>query len=177
MQIITYAFAFSGMMGYNVLDSCEKHLEHHLKLRDNNANLHAELNHLYKWISDKNFLDALRLNASNQWVFVQKAMLYPPVKIIESFQSKCEALTIDRIPLKRRRRMGLNCNLCQTKLADSIEEKIQYATIKCACGTRWCHQECANNSIIQNGQCGRCKEYYTLNLMNKALRSTVSNHV
>ena len=165
------------MMGYNALDSCEKHYEHHLKLRDKHADLHAELNHLYKWMSDKNFVDALRLNTSNQWCWVGKAMLFPPVKIIESFETKCEALTIDRIPLKRRRRRGLICNLCQNKLAESIQEKIKYATIQCRCGTRWCHQECANNSIIMNGQCGRCKEYYALNLLNTTLRSTVSGLV
>lgn len=164
------------MMGYNALDSCEKHYEHHLKLREEHRELHAELNHLYKWISDKNFLDALHLNASNQWRWLERAMLFPPVKIIESFQT-CEPLTIERIPLKRRRLTVLNCNLCQNELAGNIQEKIKYATIQCRCGTRWCHQECANNSIIQNGQCGRCKEYYVLNLLNTMLRSTMSGRV
>jgi hypothetical protein len=119
----------------------------------------------------------LHLNTSNQWSFVERAMLYPPVKVIQSFQTQCEALTIKRIPLKHRRLKVLNCNLCQNQLAGSIQEKIKYATILCRCGTRWCHQECANNSIITNGQCGRCKEYYALNLWNTSLRSTVSGRV
>jgi hypothetical protein len=163
------------MLGYNPLGSSYEHFEHHNKLKNGSPEeISDELDHVYTWMQNKNFTTALGANAANQWAWVKKSMIYPPEQIISKWEeeSTCN-IEIVRHKLIHTASKTPSCNLCRKQLAKSIQSKIKFAMIGCECGSKWCHQSCANDFIMEIGMCCVCKKYFNLSLLNTTLRSTV----
>ena len=67
------------------------------------------------------------------------------------------------------------CRLCEEKLADSIEYKMNHVVVSCPCGRLYCHKKCADDYLLKEPQCYVCKNYFIYDAKNSALKATIVN--
>lgn len=162
------------MLGYSSAQSSQEVLEHHRHLKERvPERLHENLDYVYKWINDKNFMKALDCNTVEGWTWLRTAMANPPLRVIRKLSSTaCKHVELEshipcvKIPTQP------TCRVCKQSIARNVSEKCKFSMVICNCETLWCHQHCAEESVAKDAQCQVCKEYFILSHHCSPLRST-----
>lgn len=163
------------MLGYKVTHTPREALDHHKRLKATTpAEYHNDLNCAYDWIKTQNFRMAMDHNTVEAWQWLNRSMINPPTKLIEKYSKEAtEHVGIEShiAPLTKSKEPC--CRLCNKPLANTIYEKVKFSMIICKCDTLWCHTKCADDHVLKNGQCSRCKEYFILSPYCSSLRATI----
>jgi hypothetical protein len=164
------------MLGYSNTQTSLEAYNHHKELKERvPEKLHKHLNYAYNWINDRNFSRAMYHNTMEGWLWLNDAMVNPPEKVIQKFANSCTE-NVDIVPhippcvIPKPPR----CRICEKSIAGNIQEKCKFSMIICKCETLWCHQDCADASVLADPQCSICKDYFILSPCCSSLRSTVA---
>lgn len=163
-------------MGYDASMTATEKLIHHKRLEKMLPEKKKELEYAYKWMSNRNFLDAVSSDSPTQYDYACKTMLHPPQKLLKSLKKNSSNPQIQLVTpsLNFTQPTTPKCNLCEEKLADTIRDKINYSVVKCNCGQQWCHVKCTEKLLMNRPQCMLCKKYFTLTTMkNSSLQQTL----
>ena len=161
------------MIGFKHSFSAREAKEHRDKLISTvSVGYKHEIEQIYEWMTNETFLTALRVQTIEQWQYCKRSMENPPMLFIDDAIKHCEHI----IPLKRSYPTPYAspplCTLCNSVLAKSTTEKIEFCILSCHCGSLCCHRKCAE----QHGDsCYLCKQYYVLETKNCPLITTIED--
>ena len=163
------------MLGYNVNSSPTELLLHHNRLKQKYpVEKHTELNTVYKWVSNPDFLKAWEANTVENWDWLMTSMLNPPDSVIRQRMVETTNHTVLPTPTFSRQLSGpICCNKCDKILVENIEEKTKYSILDCKCGKKCVHIECGKNVLKSEPKCTFCKDYVIVSEHCSTLRSTL----
>lgn len=161
------------MLGYSVNSSPTELILHHNNLKEEYpVEKHSELNTVYEWVSNPDFLKAWEADTVENWDWLMTSMLNPPDSVIRQRMVETEKHTVLTTPIYSRPLSSpLCCNKCDKTLAESIEDKIKYSSLHCKCGEKCVHIECGKK--IMGQKCTFCKDYVIVSDHCSTLRSTL----
>lgn len=166
------------MLGYSSNQSSNEIFQHHHALKAKvSTNYQKELDCVYDWVKDRNFMTAMDTNTKESWDWCLRSMINPPVKVINKFSND----TTDRVVLescvqKLGKVKAPSCRICKKILANNIYEKIKFSMVICKCDKMWCHAACADEYVLKTPQCNLCKDWFILSPYCSNLRSTLPVH-
>lgn len=165
------------MLGYTSGMTSKERWSHHRKLKLRYGNeLNEELNFAYDWVSKPSFLTGLQTNRRDVLNYCKKSMENPPVDLLNKLIETTDNSNIQfqHLTIEPEIDSSPTCSMCAKKLANSIVELTDFASIKCGCGQKYSHVECADRFIGDNPQCISCKRYFILNnVKNSTLQQTL----
>jgi len=174
---LNVTFINNKMLGYNAEMSSKERLAHHKTLQGKfDKKLSTELNFAYNWVGNGIFLDVLSNKSPNQIHYCREAMENPPLKLLDHMAKTTDVpiITLKKKSFTAEVDQTPSCILCNRKLATSIVEIIDFALMKCNCGTKYVHVECADKLITSTSQCTVCKKYIMLNnIKHSSLQETL----
>lgn len=164
------------MIGFKHTFSASEAKDHCTKLLNRVPEKYKpEIEQLYEWVTDNDFIHAFENNTKEQWEFCNRSMDNAPKLYIDRHKEEAkheESLTVcypkatTNVP---------RCRLCEEKLTDSIEYKIKHVVVSCTCGRMYCHKKCADDYLLKEPQCYVCKNYFIYDAKNSALKATIVN--
>lgn len=162
------------MIGFKHSFSAREAKEHRDKLISKvSGGYNHEIEQIYEWMTNETFLTALRVQSIEQWQYCKRSMANPPMLFIDDAIKRCthtEPLeTSYPIPYA----CTPMCTLCNSPLAKSTTEKIEFCILSCHCGSLYCHRKCAER---HDDSCYLCKQYYVLETKNCPLIATIEGH-
>lgn len=164
------------MLGYSSTQTSLEAYNHHNSLKERvPAEFHDNLNYIYKWVNDRNFVHALDNNTVEGWEWLATAMVHPPMNVIRKFANETDkhvniTSTVQKLPPTT----PPKCRVCDKDIANNTYEKCKFSVVICKCERRWCHQPCAEQLVLATPQCTVCKSYFILNPCCSTLRSTIA---
>jgi len=167
-------YILSNMLGYKNTHSSYDALKHHETLKERvPEKYHKELDCAYQWVKNRNFMTAMDTNTVESWKWLATSMINPPIKVIEKYSNEATSHVniCSHVPSLQKPTQP-KCRLCEKPLANNVYEKIKFSVIICKCDKLWCHQKCADDHVMKNGQCLQCKEYFILSPYCSNLKST-----
>jgi hypothetical protein len=164
------------MLGFSPTQSSLEILQHYEHLKEvSDDTHHTELDCIYKWVSDSNFLSAMDKNTVQSWKYLKNILETPPTMIIEEKANSARNMDIlsphvFRVPTPK----APTCNMCHETLCDTITEKAKGITkVICKCDTMWLHTKCVQHYTNKSSQCNVCKEYFIVSPLQTSLRSSL----
>lgn len=160
------------MLGFTSTQSAEEKYSHYLELKNQHPTHHnAQLELAYKWISSREFSNAMDSPSYESWQWIEKTMEHPPRRVIKKNMEECQhigKLKSHVFPI--RRLSAPSCSICGNTLAKSLVHVVPFTILICDCKKSWCHPECAKS---HPKQCFVCKNYFIPSEHNSSIRSTV----
>lgn len=135
----------------------------------------SEIEQLYEWVTNADFIHAVESNTKEQWGFCNRSMDSAPNMYIEKrvLVAKHGDTMVASYPKASTNKP--TCRLCEESLAESIEYKMKHVVVSCPCGRMYCHEKCADDYLLKEPQCYVCKNYYIYDAKNSALKATIVN--
>ena len=164
------------MLGYSNVQSSHDAFVHHNVLKSRAPSpLHKQLDYAYNWINDRNFMLALDNQTVEGWQWLERSMAHPPNRVLQKFASESTShVTIHSHIHPLQSTPSPKCRVCSKPIAGSVHQKCKFSMVICKCDRLWCHQECADASVLATPQCSACKEYFILSPYCASLRSTIA---
>ena len=165
------------MWGFKPLGSSDDLICHRKKLEGKlPVKYHEDLNCVYKWVSDKNFQNALKVNTLEQWKYCKNVMSDPPDMYIDKQIEKAGNILFTENKIEYNHKVCTpECRICKEKLSDNVDSKLQYCILSCPCGRMYCHLKCADQYLLKTPSCFVCKQYLIYDKKNSTLRSTFAH--
>ena len=165
------------MLGYRADYGPQQLITHHRELKGKiPEKWHKELDCAYKWVSNPNFLDAMRQDTIEGWNHLKRSMINPPDIVIDhALEQTNKHICLDEPKLVLRSKLKTpTCALCDRQLAKSILEKVKFTIIICKCSNIWTHNDCCEKYILSKSACSLCKDIFILSPFHSTLRSTIA---
>jgi hypothetical protein len=164
------------MIGFKHTFSASEAKEHCARLLNKVPEKYKpEVEQLYEWVTNADFIHALESNTKEQWEFCNRSMGVAPKMYIDKrvlSGKHGDMMTIGYTTVSTNKPV---CRLCDESLAESIEYKTKHVVVSCPCGRMYCHAKCADDYLLKDPQCCVCKNYYIYDAKNSALKATIVN--
>lgn len=146
------------IFGYDVKNARER-VAHHKKLLRKYPHLKTELEIVYSWMNNPDFVSAVNSPTKNQLEWLKKSMEHPPERLLNHLIAKTtKTITLQSLPPVKKSTKSASplCFSCCKRLANDMLEVCEFSTICCDCYPKTFHNECADDYIMKTTSCSKC---------------------
>jgi len=168
----------SEILGYKAQFDAKERAQHHAKLLQEHPHLSTELEIVYSWMNDPNFIETLKSPSKNQLEWLKKSMEHPPKRLlnhlIENTRETIQLRTFERkkMPVMQKPR----CFSCRNPIAVNMKESVHFSQITCTCFPKTFHNNCADEFVMKTPICTCCGKNIKLTRQFSSIQSTLERN-
>ena len=165
----------SEILGYKSRFDAKQRAKHHAKLVKEFPHLETELEIVYSWMNDPNFIETLKDPSKNQLQWLKTSMDHPPERLLNHLiKNTSETIKLRKFETRKERVIEKPlCFSCRKPIAENMKECVEFSQITCTCFPKTFHNECADEFVMKNAVCSRCLKNIKLTRHFSSLLSTL----